>query len=42
MRARIPRLDADRYLKADLDAARALASDGTVLAAAESAVGPLD
>jgi histidine ammonia-lyase len=42
VRARIPPLDADRYLKTDLDAARALVADGTVLTAAESAVGPLD
>ena len=42
VRARIPPLDGDRYLKNDLDAARALVVDGVVLAAAESAVGPLD
>jgi len=37
----IPRLDADRYLKADLDAARTLAESGDVLAAVEAAAGPL-
>ena len=42
VRARIPPLDGDRYLKDDLDAARGLVADGAVLAAAESAVGPLE
>jgi histidine ammonia-lyase len=41
VRRRIPPLDEDRYLKADLDAALGLAEDGSVLAAVESAVGPL-
>jgi histidine ammonia-lyase len=42
VRRRIPPLAGDRYLKADLDAARLLAEDGSVLAAAEAAVGALD
>ena len=42
VRARIPRLDADRYLKADLDAARTLVVDGVLLAAAELVIGPLE
>jgi histidine ammonia-lyase len=42
VRRRIPPLAGDRYLKADLDAARALADDGSVLAAVEAAVGPLE
>ena len=42
VRRRIPPLDGDRYLKADLDAARALAEDGSVLAAVEAAIGPLE
>jgi histidine ammonia-lyase len=42
VRRAIPRLGADRYLKADLDAALALAERGGVLAAVEAAVGPLD
>jgi histidine ammonia-lyase len=41
VRRRIPLLTDDRYLKADLDAALALAEDGSVLAAAEAAVGAL-
>ncbi|HEU5195098.1 MAG TPA: aromatic amino acid lyase, partial [Methylomirabilota bacterium] len=41
VRRRIRPLQDDRYLKADLDAALALAEDGSVLAAAEAAVGPL-
>jgi histidine ammonia-lyase len=41
VRARIPALTADRYLKADLDAALAACADGSVLAAVEDAVGPL-
>ena len=39
VRRRVPRLDADRYLKADLDGALAACND--VLAAAEAAAGPL-
>ena len=42
VRARIAPLGDDRYLKADLDAALALAEDGGVVAAAEAAVGPLE
>jgi histidine ammonia-lyase len=42
VRRAIPRLDGDRYLKGDLDAALALAESGTVLAAVEAAIGPLD
>jgi histidine ammonia-lyase len=41
VRARIPALTTDRYLKADLDAALAACADGSVLAAVEDAVGPL-
>jgi histidine ammonia-lyase len=41
VRHAIPRLDADRYLKADLDAALALAERGSVLTAVEGAIGPL-
>ena len=41
VRRRIPPLDADRYLKADLDAALDLCRDGSVLAAVEGAVGRL-
>jgi histidine ammonia-lyase len=41
VRARVPALTADRYLKADLDAALAAVLDGSVLAAAEAAAGPL-
>jgi histidine ammonia-lyase len=41
VRRAIPRLEADRYLKGDLDAARGLAETGTVLAAVETVVGPL-
>jgi histidine ammonia-lyase len=41
VRARIPALHDDRLLHADLAAALALAEDGTVLAAVEAAVGPL-
>jgi histidine ammonia-lyase len=41
VRRRVAPLDTDRYLKADLDAALALAEDGSVLAAAERAAGPL-
>ena len=42
VRARIAPLDRDRYLKADLDAARALCEEGAVLAAVEGAIGPLE
>ena len=42
VRRKIAPLAGDRYLKADLDAARALAEDGSVLAAVESAIGPLE
>ena len=42
VRARIAPLDGDRYLKGDLDAALALVDDGSVLAAVEAAVGPLE
>ena len=35
-------LTADRYLKADLDAALALAEDGSVVTAAEAAIGSLE
>jgi len=41
VRRRIPPLAADRYLKADLDAALGLCRDGSVLEAVEAAVGPL-
>jgi histidine ammonia-lyase len=41
LRARVPALTADRYLKADLDAALAACADDSVLAAVETAVGPL-
>jgi histidine ammonia-lyase len=41
VRRRIPPLGDDRYLKADLDAALALAEDGEAVGAAERAVGPL-
>ena len=41
VRRRIAPLTADRYLKPDLDAALALAEDGSVLAAAEAAAGAL-
>jgi histidine ammonia-lyase len=42
VRGRIDALDRDRYLKADLDAARQLCEDGIVLAAVEAAIGGLD
>jgi histidine ammonia-lyase len=42
VRARLPALGDDRYLKSDLDAALVLVEDGSVLAAAEAAVGPLE
>jgi histidine ammonia-lyase len=41
VRRAIAPLDGDRYLKADVDAALALALDDTVLAAVERAIGPL-
>jgi histidine ammonia-lyase len=41
VRRAIPRLDGDRYLKGDLDAARELAEDGAVLTAVEAAIGPM-
>jgi histidine ammonia-lyase len=41
VRRAIPRLEGDRYLKGDLDAALALAENGSVLAAIEVAIGPL-
>jgi histidine ammonia-lyase len=41
VRARVPPLAADRYLKPDLDAALALCRDGAVLRAVEAAVGRL-
>jgi histidine ammonia-lyase len=41
VRRTIPELVADRYLKADLDAARGLAGSGAVVAAVEAAIGPL-
>ena len=42
VRRRIPPLDRDRYLKADLDAALGLCEAGTVIAAVEAAIGPLE
>jgi histidine ammonia-lyase len=42
VRRRIAPLTADRYLKGDLDAALALAEDGSVVAAAEAAIGTLE
>jgi len=41
LRARVPKLEGDRYLKTDLDLAVAACADGSVLAAVESAVGAL-
>jgi len=41
VRARVPALTGDRYLKGDLDGALAACADGSVLAAVEAAVGPL-
>ena len=41
VRRRVAPLGGDRYLKADLDAARAFVEDGSVLAAVETALGPL-
>jgi histidine ammonia-lyase len=42
VRSRVPRLEADRYLKADLDAALALCEANTVVAAVEKVIGPLE
>jgi histidine ammonia-lyase len=42
VRSRVPRLDADRYLKADLDAALALCEADTIVAAVERVIGPLE
>ena len=42
VRAAVPRLAADRYLKGDLDAVRLLVAGGGVLAAVEAAIGPLE
>jgi histidine ammonia-lyase len=42
VRRAIPRLDGDRYLKADLDAALALVEGGEVLAAVANAIGELE
>jgi histidine ammonia-lyase len=42
VRSRVPRLEADRYLKADLDAALALCEADTVVAAVEKVIGPLE
>jgi histidine ammonia-lyase len=42
VRTRVPRLDADRYLKADLDAALALCEADTIVAAVERVIGPLE
>jgi histidine ammonia-lyase len=41
LRSRIPPLDRDRYLKADIDVAHELILSGALLAAVEGAVGPL-
>jgi histidine ammonia-lyase len=41
VRRRLPALEGDRWLQGDLDAARALCEDGSVLAAVEAAVGSL-
>jgi histidine ammonia-lyase len=41
VRRRIPRLESDRYLRSDLEAAVALCADGSLLAAVESVTGPL-
>jgi len=41
VRRRVPPLDGDRYLKADLDAGLELVLDGSVLSAVEAAVGAL-
>jgi histidine ammonia-lyase len=42
VRTRVPRLDADRYLKADLDAALALCEADTIVASVERVIGPLE
>ncbi len=42
LRARVPRLTADRPLREDFLGALALVDDGTLLAAVEAAVGPLE
>jgi len=42
VRRRVPRLEADRYLKADLDAALELCEADTVVAAVETVIGPLE
>jgi len=42
VRSRIPRLEADRYLKGDLDAALELCEADTVVAAVETVIGPLE
>jgi histidine ammonia-lyase len=41
VRSRVPRLDTDRYLKADLDAVLALCEADTIVAAVERVIGPL-
>ncbi|HEY3189672.1 MAG TPA: aromatic amino acid lyase, partial [Solirubrobacteraceae bacterium] len=40
VRSRVPPLDGDRYLKADLDAARELIASGALLSAVEDVLGP--
>jgi histidine ammonia-lyase len=42
VRRRIPPLEGDRYLKADLDAALGLCEAGSVVAAVEEAIGRLE
>ena len=42
LRSRVPPLTADRVIRADITAALALVEDGSLLAAVEAAVGPLD
>jgi histidine ammonia-lyase len=42
LRTRVPALTADRVIRDDLTAALALVEDGSLLAAVEAAVGPLD
>jgi histidine ammonia-lyase len=42
VRSRIPRLEADRYLKGDLDGALELCEADTVVAAVETVIGPLE
>jgi len=41
LRTRVPAMDRDRYLADDLDAARDLVASGTLVAAVEKVVGPL-